>query len=103
MADSIISTNDPRRTKVWFSRRHATSEAHLLSVENKRAREAKWRATMYSFEAERANRSPSEQLKVLDQRLGKGKGAKKERKRLLAQLNNPKKTKVKKKEKGNSQ
>jgi len=38
------------------------------------------------LEAERATRSPAQQLAALDKRLGKGKGAKKERARLAKQL-----------------
>lgn len=39
------------------------------------------------LEVERAKRSPSDQLKVLDQKLGAGNGAKKERARLQDIIN----------------
>lgn len=75
-------TGDPRIDFNWFSRDHQTSEAHLQAS---RAREERDRKKFFGPEERakvRAERTPQEQLAVLDARLGVGIGAKKERARL---------------------
>ena len=47
----------------------------------------------------RSNRTPEEQLALLDFRLGKGNGAQKERKRLIAQIEEASRVKVNKEKK----
>lgn len=68
----------------WFSRRYQTAEKH---IEAQQKREAKVEAYFARFNERvqaRANRTPAQQIAMLDQRLGKGKGAKRERARLEA-------------------
>jgi hypothetical protein len=77
----------------WFSRRYKTSEGLVKSRLAKELRVEDWLATMEEHEAARAKRSVAEQLAVLDQRLGKNKGAKKERARLKSHLSRSKKNK----------
>lgn len=77
---------DKRKTEGWFSRRHKTAEAHNEARAKRDTRVAQWEATMRENEQERAKRSPSQQLALLDKRLGKGRGAKKERARLKLQI-----------------
>lgn len=70
--------------KKQFSRRHATGEAHKEAQATylaEHGREAHQRKAGERKEARDA-RTPQEQLKVLDERLGVGQGAKKERARL---------------------
>ena len=65
-----------------YSRKHKTSEAHIEAQQEKSAR---WLEQIKFHEemlAARAERTPQEQLNVLDERLGTGRGAKKERARL---------------------
>ena len=69
------------KSKKGFSRRHETSEEHF-------AAQAQWHAdhdlAKVSWrQAERAHRTQQEQIALLDRRLGVGKGAAKERKRLM--------------------
>ena len=81
-----FDASDPRVTKGWFSRRNATSEKYLDSREAQEDRVQDWLECMAENAKARAKRSPKQQLALLDKRLGKGKGAVKERKRLNSQL-----------------
>lgn len=74
------------KTENWFSRRYPTAEQHMAAVQAKQEAEADYFRRMDERVKARAKRSPSQQLAMLDQRLGKGKGAKRERARLLAQI-----------------
>lgn len=76
------------KPKGWHSRRHQTAEAHFAAREawqGLHGPEAR-RQRAKECEAARVPRAPEEQLAVLDERLGKGVGARKERTRLFAQL-----------------
>ncbi len=53
-----------------------------MGKNNGKTRREKRRQAAEERKAERDKLSPKEQLKLLDERLGKGQGAKKERKRL---------------------
>ncbi|MBI2109284.1 MAG: hypothetical protein HYT93_03890 [Parcubacteria group bacterium] len=80
----MFGTSQEAKKEGWFSRRHRTSEAHdnvRNMRENKRI--AKLKDARKRNEAA-ANRSPCEQIRRLDERLGSGIGAKKERARLGA-------------------
>lgn len=76
----------PPRGPEAFSRRHWTSKP----LEDYRVAKDEKLNDQYALalknERDRAKRSPTQQLAMLDKRLGKGKGAKKERARLLAQI-----------------
>lgn len=61
-------------------------EAVLVQVESPALQRILKLDTADANAAERAERTPQEQLAVLDERLGEGMGAAKERKRLLAQI-----------------
>lgn len=69
-----------------FSRRHMTAEAHIAAQHAREERVNRWLEVMATNEAERAKRTDAQQLALLDKRLGKGKGAKKERARLVARI-----------------
>ena len=76
-----FSADDPR-SKGAFSRQHQTGEAFEAYQADKEADEqAFWRIVSDNKKA-RAKRGDAGQLKMLDGLFGKGKGAKKERKRL---------------------
>lgn len=70
----------------WFSRRYKTGERHLAAQRAKESRIGRWEETMRRNTEAHANRTPQQQLDVLDGRLGKGMGAKRERKALEAKL-----------------
>lgn len=74
------------RENGWYSRRYKTSEEHAKVQRKREERVFEWEQTMARNAAARAKRSPAQQIKVLDKRLGKGKGARKERARLTKLL-----------------
>ena len=80
-----FSSEDPRSNGA-FSRRHKTGEAHEAAQSEKMARESEFWATIARNKAARAARTDVQQIALLDKMLGKGKGAKKERKRLNARI-----------------
>lgn len=68
--------------KAGFSRRHQTSEAHL--AERRRTQDAREKqlANVADRQKARDARTNAQQLAALDRRLGKGIGARDERRRL---------------------
>lgn len=83
MADKKL-TGDPRVDFGWFSRRHETSTAHLAAQTRWQAEHGKESKREMGVErqAERASRTPQEQIAILDRRLGVGQGATRERAKL---------------------
>ena len=64
----------------WFSRRHENSDAHRDAQDM--WRESHGAERVAERQTERATRTPAQQIALLDQRLGVGQGAVKERARL---------------------
>lgn len=77
-----FSTRMEAKKAGWFSRRHQTSEHHAKIVESKREKQQHRNLHAAELRAARDNRTAKEQVALLDQRLGVGVGAKKERARL---------------------
>lgn len=83
------SIHDTRSLKPagWFSRRHQTRDAHWEAVANYQAehgRQARQEAAQ-GREEEIKGLAPTERLQALDDRLGAGVGAQRERARLAVQ------------------
>ena len=80
MGEDKKLTGDPRKDFGWFSRRHETSTAHLMAQDGWRA----FRSLEHVADrrAERAARTSEEQSALLNQRLGVGQGAVRERAKL---------------------
>ena len=72
----------------WFSNRYQTAAAHLSAKEVKIAKETAWIQGIAKRAEDRRERTPQQQIAVLDKRLGEGIGAKRERKRLARQIAN---------------
>lgn len=74
------------KPKGWFSRRHSTGQEHDKAATAYKAEHGPEARQRKADERDqlRATRSPEEQLAVLDQRLGVGQGARRERARLQA-------------------
>lgn len=74
------------KKKGWFSKRYQTAGAHLKAKEMKMQRVDEQVRFAVQRESERRQRTPEEQITLLDERLGRGIGAKKERGRLNQQI-----------------
>ena len=82
----MYATSKEAKAAKWFSRRHQTSAAHSEArAERERCKKLKQDVCEMNIRLA-AERSQKEQLRRLDERLGKGVGAKKERARLAARL-----------------
>lgn len=77
----------------------AKTEAHAKAREAYANRKEAKLEGVVARKSERAQRSPQDQLALLDKRLGKDTGAQRERARLQALLDSPAKPKKKKKSK----
>ena len=80
------SGSQSKRPKGWHSRRHSSSAEQIAAHEaycNEHGRAARCRKAD-EREVARAALTPHEQIAVLDQRLGYGQGATRERMRLYA-------------------
>lgn len=76
----------PKKAGGWFSRKHRTAAAHLKAKAEKAKHVENHLEAIAQRQADRKNRSDVEQLKLLDERLGEGIGAKKERARLRKRI-----------------
>lgn len=87
-AETKKLTGDPRIDFGWFSRRHETREAHKTAKErHQKFQQDKVQLAKVNRIA-RQQRTAMQQLALLDQRLGVGVGARKERARLQKFIDN---------------
>lgn len=84
MGEKKQLTGDPRVDYKWFSRRHQSDAEHRAEQAERDAYRQTMALNIADRAAARAERTPKEQIAVLDQRLGVGQGAKRERARLSA-------------------
>ena len=82
-----MSIEKSSKPPAWFSRRNQTPDAFYAHQAAKRAKWAAQDAALLERAKARASRSDAEQLSRLDNLLGKGVGAKKERARLAKRIN----------------
>ena len=83
----MFATSQEAKKACWFSRRNRTSEAHEEERQTREDERITKAQNAHKRNEEAANRSPREQLRRLDRRLGAGVGAKRERARLKTLIN----------------
>ena len=85
MSDKKL-TGDPRVDFGWFSRRYETAERHREAQDKRDAEKGSAAKAEQVVErrTERAAKTSQEQIAILDQRLGAGQGAVRERAKLTA-------------------
>ena len=77
---------DRRKADGWFSRRYKDSKWHEAGRVTRAVVKDEKQEALVKRQAARKSRTPGQQLARLDSLLGKGVGAKRERKRLEAQM-----------------
>lgn len=83
-AEAKFASSQEAKRQGWYSRRHKTDEEHRqnLAANSLATRRQARREDAAVRNELRAMRTPQQQMALLNQRLGVGKGARKERERL---------------------
>jgi len=76
------------RQNYWFSRKFKTNEVHSNNSDANKTRWAEKFNSALFRQKQSAKMSPADRLKALDNRLGKGLGAKRERAKLTLKVEN---------------
>jgi len=85
----MAETHETPKQRAGFSRRHLTSAAHEEARARYLADDARKRADAAERAEARKSRTPAEQLAMLNERLGNGAGAVRERARLRVPISTP--------------
>lgn len=87
-----FATAEQAKQEQWFSRRHRTSEAHMLARDKLMKKYLEKTVSAAERHEFNLSQTASERIEHLDKTLGKNQGAARERKRLASRLEKEKKT-----------